>query len=156
LATPQDALARLLGRKSQEETQTTPGIAPQDVLKRLTDRRNTSADEPVPSVQGEPLPPLPQPKPTPSVAETLPQDELGLSIQKASTANPSEAARKADLARRLERNPELVTDLAEAEREVFIQENDPQDLQNKHPAVSRYLINQQNAQLVGRNVDSLK
>lgn len=87
----------------------------------------------------------------------LQKDRLGIAINKASTANPVEAAQRKAVAGTLGVNPALVGNVQEAKAEAFVKKQSNMDrLINENPELARYMLaNPINPELVGQEVEPL-
>lgn len=110
-------------------------------------------------LRGEPEPvlgrltamPLPPRKPT---RHEVDLDQLHLNLQKAADKTAQQAARNAKLSKTL--GVPAVMLPADAEARAYAKQNDAEELIRDFPDIARYLGKPENAEIAGRNVESLK
>ena len=147
-----DELRRISGVSSVEPVNPRAAMISEDALE-LTDlvTRGEDTINAEREVAGDDVPAPKIKPPTPAEMQT---DQLDQSIRHAATADAEGEASKRRMAVDLGIPKELLPD--NAEEELFHKQNDAETLQRTHPATAKYMADQGNATIVGKDIEELK
>jgi hypothetical protein len=96
----------------------------------------------------EPLPPVTAP-------DTTALDTLGLSLQRAATANPQDEAKRRKLAGQLGMPTAILPPTPDAESQAFLKNTQAQEIMAKYPALAKWAQNPDNAAVAGKDLPTL-
>jgi predicted GNAT family acetyltransferase len=96
----------------------------------------------------EPLPPVTAPN-------TTALDTLGLSLQRAATANPQDEAKRRKLAGQLGMPTAILPPTPDAESQAFLKNTQAQEIMAKYPALAKWAQNPDNAAVAGKDLPTL-
>jgi hypothetical protein len=97
------------------------------------------------------------PEPTPPVTapNSTALDTLGLSIQRAATANPQDEAKRRKLAGELKIPQAILPPTPDAESQAFLKNARAQEIMQRYPALANWAQNPDNAAVAGKDLVSL-